>query len=53
MVQPGPDNADSGWAFTSGYQFRAPAEWFADLYAGYKSGRLGKKHPALEWLKKL
>ena len=24
MVQPGPDNADSGWAFTSGYQYRAP-----------------------------
>lgn len=23
MVQPGPDNADSGWAFTSGYQYRA------------------------------
>ena len=25
MVQPGPDNADSGWAFTSGYQYRAPS----------------------------
>ena len=24
MVQPGPDNADSGWEFTSGYQYRAP-----------------------------
>lgn len=24
MVQPGPDNAASGWAFTSGYQYRAP-----------------------------
>jgi predicted alpha-1,2-mannosidase len=24
MVQPGPDNADNGWAFTSGYQYRAP-----------------------------
>lgn len=24
MVQPGPDNADSGWAYTSGYQYRAP-----------------------------
>lgn len=24
MVQPGPDNADSGWDFTSGYQYRAP-----------------------------
>jgi predicted alpha-1,2-mannosidase len=25
MVQPGPDNADSGWAFTSGYQYQSPA----------------------------
>jgi predicted alpha-1,2-mannosidase len=24
MVQPGPDNAESGWEFTSGYQYRAP-----------------------------
>lgn len=24
MVQPGPDNADSGWAYTSGYQYWAP-----------------------------
>ena len=24
MVQPGPDNADRGWDFTSGYQYRAP-----------------------------
>ena len=24
MVQPGPDNADSGWAFTSGYQYESP-----------------------------
>lgn len=24
MIQPGPDNADSGWEFTSGYQYRAP-----------------------------
>lgn len=24
MVQPGPDNAASGWAYTSGYQYRAP-----------------------------
>jgi hypothetical protein len=37
----------------TGYQFRAPAEWFAELYAGWKSGRLGPKHPALEFLKKL
>jgi hypothetical protein len=37
----------------TGYQFRAPGEWFAELYAGWKSGKLGDKHPALEWLKKL
>lgn len=24
MVQPGPDNADTGWEYTSGYQYRAP-----------------------------
>lgn len=24
MLQPGPDNADRGWDYTSGYQFRAP-----------------------------
>lgn len=24
MVQPGPDNADHGWDYTSGYQYRAP-----------------------------
>lgn len=24
MVQPGPDNADIGWDYTSGYQYRAP-----------------------------
>jgi predicted alpha-1,2-mannosidase len=24
MVAPGPDNADSGWDYTSGYQYRAP-----------------------------
>jgi hypothetical protein len=37
----------------TGYQFRAPGEWFAELYAGYKADRLGKKHPARDWLKKL
>ena len=37
----------------TGYQFRAPAEWFAELYAGYKSKKLGPKHPAREWLQKL
>lgn len=37
----------------TGYQFRAPGEWFAELYAGWKTKKLGPKHPALEWLTKL
>jgi hypothetical protein len=37
----------------TGYQFRAPAEWFAELYAGYRSGKLKDDHPAMDWLKKL
>ena len=37
----------------TGYQFRAPGEWFAELYAGFKSKKLGPKHPARDWLKKL
>lgn len=37
----------------TGYQFRAPGEWFSELYAGYKSGKLGSKHPALGWLTKV
>jgi hypothetical protein len=35
------------------YQFRAPGEWFAELYAGWKTGKLGPKHPALKWLTEL
>lgn len=37
----------------TGYQFRAPGEWFAELYAGYRSNKLKDSHPAMEWLKKL
>jgi hypothetical protein len=37
----------------TGYQFRAPGEWFAELYAGFRSGKLQDTHPAMEWLKKL
>ncbi len=29
----------------SGYQFRAPAEWFAELYAAYYTGKLKTSHP--------
>ena len=35
----------------SGYQFRAPAEWFAELYAAYFGGKLKDSHPAMSWLK--
>jgi hypothetical protein len=37
----------------TGYQFRHPGEWFSELYAGYKSGKLRKGHPALDWLARL
>jgi hypothetical protein len=36
-----------------GYQFRAPAEWFAELYAAYYMGMLKPSHPAVKtWLPK-
>ena len=28
-----------------GYQFRSPAEWFAELYAAYYSDKLKPSHP--------
>jgi hypothetical protein len=37
----------------TGYQFRAGGEWFAELYAGYHSGKLQDSHPAVAWLSKL
>lgn len=37
----------------SGYQFRAPGEWFAELYAAYHTGKMNKNHPARTWLSKL
>ena len=37
----------------TGYQFRAPAEWFAELYAAFWSKKLNPKHPAATWLKSL
>jgi hypothetical protein len=37
----------------TGYQFRAPGEWFSELYAAYKSDKLPDTHPAMKWLKKL
>ena len=35
------------------YQFRAPGEWFAELYAAYHSDQLKDSHPAVAWLKQL
>ena len=37
----------------SGYQFRAPGEWFAELYAAYHSGKMKTSHPAYGWIKDL
>jgi hypothetical protein len=37
----------------TGYQFRAPGEWFSELYAAYHSKKLKDQHPAVDWLKKL
>lgn len=34
----------------TGYQFRAPGEWFAELYAAYHSGKLKPTHPSAGWL---
>jgi hypothetical protein len=34
----------------TGYQFRAPGEWFAELYACHHSNKLKPGHSALSWL---
>jgi hypothetical protein len=34
----------------TGYQFRAPAEWFAELFASYHMKKLKPSHPACVWL---
>jgi hypothetical protein len=45
-------NLDARKQGISGYQFRAPGEWFAELYAAYYSGKLKPNHPYGEWIKK-
>jgi hypothetical protein len=37
----------------TGYQFRSPMEWFAELYAAFFMKKLNPKHPAAAWLSKL
>ncbi len=37
----------------TGYQFRAPGEWFSELYAAYHTKKLKPSHPAQKWLSKL
>ncbi|MES2642732.1 MAG: hypothetical protein V4850_24830 [Myxococcota bacterium] len=37
----------------TGYQFRAPGEWLAELYAAYHVKKLKGSHPAVAWLKTL
>jgi len=34
----------------TGYQFRAPGEWFSELYAAYELDKLKSTHPAATWL---
>ena len=36
-----------------GYQFRAPGEWFAELYATFYGGRLANNHPDYAWVQAL
>lgn len=37
----------------AGYQFRAPGEWFAELYAALHTGKMNPSHPARSWLEGL
>ncbi len=45
--------ADARKRGITSYQFRAPGEWFSELYAAWKIGKLKAGHPAEVWLKKL
>jgi hypothetical protein len=46
-------NAEARKRGITGYQFRAPGEWFSELYAAWKLGKLQPTHPAVAWLSKL
>ena len=35
------------------YQFRAPGEWFSELYAAFHSGKIQNGHPSAPWLQEL
>ncbi len=37
----------------TGYQFRAPGEWLAELYGAYHTQKLPDTHPAVAWLETL
>ncbi|MEX0280278.1 MAG: hypothetical protein AB3N13_03690 [Arenibacterium sp.] len=37
----------------TGYQFRAPGEWFSELYAAYHIGKMKPGHPAVSWIETL
>jgi hypothetical protein len=45
--------ADARKKGITGYQFRAPGEWFAELYAAWKLKKLKPGHPAITWLSTL
>ena len=38
-------------AKVTNYQFRAPGEWFAEIYAMYFMGKLPATHPHYQWFK--
>jgi len=37
----------------SGYQFRAPGEWFSELYAAFHSGKMNPSHPHHDWIQSI
>ena len=43
-------NANARKKGISGYQFRAPGEWFSELYAAFYTNKLSDSHPARPWL---